>query len=105
MKLQELSNKRVFSFFIYFIRKTINLLLNEKKENRNKVEELKREKNEFWKELSSIRETMQKLNSEIEFMSKKFMQTSDHASSPDKLKREKELQLASLQIQVILFCC
>jgi len=79
------------------------MLLHEKKENRNKVEELKREKADFWKELTALRENMQKLNNEVEFMSKKFMHsTSDPISSPEKIRREKELQLTSLQIQVTI---
>jgi len=86
------------------IEKTISLLLVEKKENKSKVEDLRLQKDEYYSEISQIRDKIQKLEDEIEFMNKKFLKETsfDRSVSPMKSQRDKELELASLQVHVFL---
>jgi len=79
----------------------INELLTEKKENNDKIQNLKEQKDKYVYELSQTQDKIQKLNKEIEFMNKKFMRLShSERFSPEKSKRDKELRLASMQVQV-----
>lgn len=79
------------------------MLLSEKRENSNKMEGLKQDKAKYLNELTSARNNIQKLQDEVDFMNKKFIKSSNYEQrlSPEKNKRDKELRLASLQVQVI----
>jgi len=76
------------------------LLLIEKKENKSKLEDLKLQKDEYYGEISQIRDKIQKLEDEVEFMNKKFLKehSFDRSISPIKSHRDRELELASLQV-------
>ena len=91
-----------FHFIETSTRKTISLLLVEKKENKSKLEDLRLQKDEYYSEISQIRDKIQKLEDEIEFMNKKFLKETsfDRSISPIKSQRDKELELASLQVHV-----
>jgi len=83
------------------IEKLINSLLVEKKENSHRLEKLHSTHKKENDELIQVQDKIKKLNHEIGFMNKKFMRPSNiEKFSPEKSKKEKELKLASHQVQV-----